>query len=54
MDYFILGFISGTLLSVAILLIELDEDLKREITLYSKLIKESEKESEKENDTDNE
>ena len=46
MDYFILGFI-GVLLSVAVLLIELDEDLKREI---SKLIKESEKE----NDTDNE
>ena len=46
MDYFILGFM-GTLLSVAILLIELDKDLKREI---SKLIKESEKE----NDTDNE
>lgn len=44
MDYFILvisGFISGVLLSVAVLLIELDEDLKREI---SKLIKESEKE----------
>ena len=49
MDCFILGFI-GALLSVAVLLIELDEDLKREITLYSKLIKESEKE----NDTDNE
>ena len=47
MDYCILGFISGVLLSVAVLLIELDEDLKREI---SKLIKESEKE----NDTDNE
>lgn len=46
MDYFILGFI-GALLSVAVLLIELDKDLKREI---SKLIKESEKE----NDTDNE
>ena len=46
MDYFILGFI-GVLLSVAVLLIELDEGLKREI---SKLIKESEKE----NDTDNE
>lgn len=46
MDYFILGFM-GALLSVAVLLIELDKDLKREI---SKLIKESEKE----NDTDNE
>ena len=46
MDYFILGFM-GALLSVAFLLIELDKDLKREI---SKLIKESEKE----NDTDNE
>lgn len=46
MYYSILGFI-GVLLSVAVLLIELDEDLKREI---SKLIKESEKE----NDTDNE
>ena len=46
MDYFILGFM-GVLLSAAVLLIELDEDLKREI---SKLIKESEKE----NDTDNE
>lgn len=50
MDYFILGFM-GVLLSAAVLLIELDEDLKREI---SKLIKESEKESEKENNTDNE
>lgn len=49
MDYCILGFM-GVLLSVAVLLIELDEDLKREIALYSKLIKESEKE----NDTDNE
>ena len=46
MDYFILGFI-GALLSVSVLLIELDKGLKREI---SKLIKESEKE----NDTDNE
>ena len=46
MDYFILGFM-GVLLSAAVLLIELDKDLKREI---SKLIKESEKE----NDTDNE
>ena len=48
MDYLILvisGFISGVLLSVAVLLIELNEDLKREITLYSKLIKESEKEN---------
>lgn len=54
MDYLILGFILGALLSIAANLIELDEDLKRAITLYSKLIKESEKESEKENDTDNE
>lgn len=46
MDYFILGFM-GALLSVAVLLIKLDKDLKREI---SKLIKEPEKE----NDTDNE
>lgn len=46
MDYCILGFM-GVLLSVAVLLIKLDEDLKREI---SKLIKESEKE----NGTDNE
>ena len=51
--YFILGCM-GVLLSIAISLIKLDEDLKKEITLYSKLIKESEKESEKENDTDNE
>ena len=40
MDYFILGCILGFLLSIAISLIKLDEDLKRE--------------SEKENDTDNE
>ena len=42
MDYFILGFMGALL---AVLLIELDEDLKREINLYSKLIKELEKEN---------
>lgn len=54
MDYFILGCILGFLLSIATSLIKIDEDLKREITLYSMLIKELKKESEKENDTDNE
>lgn len=44
MGYFILGFIFGALSSVAILLIEIDKDLEREMK----------KESEKENYTDNE